>query len=138
MGKYDRFDKYQETKQQPASAIHPIWRGIGCMMLILIPVVAYAAADTLFVDVYGSGLTVIGFNVIPGSGDLYTVFFSLSLGNESIRITPFHIVFTILFSVVGFLIFSLAYAVIYRLTGPPKYGPTDAPPPRRSGKGRRR
>ena len=136
MGKYDRFERYQDMQQPAASRIHPIWRGIGCMMLILIPIIAFAAADTFFEN--ASDLSLFGSAVFPSSGIMYRVFFSFEIfGGTSLRFTPFHLVFTILFSVIGFMVFSFAYAVVYRVSGPPRYGPTDAPPPRRT-KSRRR
>ena len=139
MSKYERYDKFQAMRQQPASQVHPIWRGIGCVMLILIPIVAYAAADTLFDRASISGLSLFGFIILPGSGILYRVFFSFPFwGDAILRISLFHLVFVVVFSVIGFLVFSLFYAIIYRFTGPPKYGPTDAPPPRRTRKRRRR
>ncbi|MFC1996370.1 hypothetical protein ACFLXI_02020 [Chloroflexota bacterium] len=132
MGKYDRFDQYQEMKQSSSSQIHPIWAGIGCVLLILIPVMAFAAADTFFDTASGSGLSLYGSTILPGSGILYHVYFSFPLwGDTVLRFSLFHLVFVIFFSVVGFLVFSLVYAIVYRFTGPPKYGPTDAPPPRK-------
>ena len=136
MGKYDRFEKFSEMQQSADTGIHPIWRGIGCLMLILIPIVAFAAADTFFDN--ASDLSLFGSTVFPNTGIMYRVFFSFDIwGDTTFRITLFHLVFTILFSVVGFLIFSFVYAIIYRVSGPPRYGPTDAPPPRRT-KSRRR
>ena len=137
MGKFDRYEKFQEMQQQPASQVHPIWRGIGCVMLILIPIVAYAAADTFFDN--ASNISVLGSTVFPRSGILYRVYFSFPLWeNTLLRISPFHLVFMIVFSVLGYLVLSLVYAIVYRFTGPPKYGPTDSPPIRRSRKNRRR
>jgi len=136
MGKFDRFEKFSEMQQQPSSGVHPIWRGIGCVMIILIPIVGYAAADTFFDN--ASDLSLFGSTIFPNSGILYRIFFSFQLwGDTTLRFSLFHLVFTILFSVLGFMIFSMAYAIIYRLTGPPRYGPTDAPPPRRSKRRRR-
>ena len=137
MGKFDRYDKFQEMQQQPASQVHPIWRGIGCVMLILIPILAYAAADTFFDN--ASNISVLGSTVFPRSGILYRVYFSFPLWeNTLLRISPFHLVFMIVFSVLGYLVLSMVYAIVYRVTGPPKYGPTDSPPLRRPRKSRRR
>jgi len=136
MGKYDRFDKFAEMQQPVAKGIHPIWRGIGCLMLLIIPMIAFAAADTFFDQ--ASDLRIFGSTVFPNTGIMYRVFFSFEIfGDTTVRFTFFHLVFTILFCVVGYLIFSFIYAVVYRVSGPPQYGPTDSPPLRRS-KPRRR
>jgi hypothetical protein len=38
---------------------------------------------------------------------------------------------TVLLSMFGFLLFVIAYSIMWRMTGPPKYSPLDAPPVRR-------
>ena len=134
MTKYERFDKFSEMQQPPGSQIHPIWRGIGCVMFVLIPIVAYAAADTFFDN--ASGLVLFGSTVFPSSGILFRIIFSFPLWGSTFRFSLFHLVFMILFSVMGFLIFSLVYAVVYRVTGPSMYGPLDAPPSRKTKKRR--
>jgi hypothetical protein len=123
--KYDRYDKPKiKTKDQK---MHPIWRGIGCLMLILIPVMGYAAADVFLQAAPGWGL-------FPRSSDLYQ---NIDLQYIILPFSIGQVVFTIFFAVVGFLLFSLVYAFVFRVAGPPRYGPTDAPPPKR-GKKRRR
>lgn len=125
MSKYDRYDKPRiSTKKQK---MHPIWRGIGCLMLIIIPVMAYAAADIFLQAAPGLGL-------FPRSGDIYR---NIDLGFVVLPFSVGEVVFTIFFAVLGFVIFSLVYAVIFRVAGPPTYGPTDAPPPKRIKKRRR-
>jgi len=44
---------------------------------------------------------------------------------------------TILLLVIGFGVLIIAYSAMYRVVGPPKYGPLDAPPPKRSRKNRK-
>jgi hypothetical protein len=36
--------------------------------------------------------------------------------------------FTIIFSIIGFGVLALLYAMLYRFAGPPRYGPFDVPP----------
>ena len=119
MSKYDRYDR-ANIKNQRQWDIHPIWRGIGCLMLIIIPVVAWAAASE-FMRIAPS------LSWFPQSRSMYQ---NINLQFIIIPTTIGQIVFTILFMMVGFMIFSIAYAVVYRIAGPPRYGPTDAPPPR--------
>jgi hypothetical protein len=46
-----KYSRYQPERTQLTSEekrrIHPIWRGVGCAMLILFPLIAYAAMDIL-------------------------------------------------------------------------------------------
>jgi hypothetical protein len=130
MGKYERFDNFAQKQQTEDKGIHPIWRGIGCIMLILIPIIAFAAADTFYDN--ASDLNLFGSAIFPRTGILYRVFFSYELFDEiTFRLTFFHLIFSVMFSVIGFLIISFIYTIVYRFSGPPQYGPTDAPPIRR-------
>ncbi|MDI6814327.1 MAG: hypothetical protein QMD10_12455, partial [Desulfitobacteriaceae bacterium] len=43
MSKYARFDRRPPAKERPWT-VHPIWRGIGCLMFLIIPVMSYAGA----------------------------------------------------------------------------------------------
>ena len=136
MGKFDRFETRQAEKTRQAPQVHPIWRGIGCLMLIIIPIMAYAAADVFYAD--APGFSVFGMPVLPRSGDIYDIIFYFPITDGiAFRLSLFHIIFALLFSVIAFLIFSFIYSLVYRLAGPPKYGPTDAPPPKRRKKRRR-
>jgi hypothetical protein len=45
-----------------------------------------------------------------------------------------HLVFTIVISVVILGLMSVLFGFMYTLFGPPRYGPTDAPPPRTKAK----
>jgi hypothetical protein len=142
MGRYDRYEK-EQSKQ----GIHPVWRGIGCLMLILIPVMAYAAADQF--STIAPNLTIGGIPVFPYTSSMYGMFYPFQQWEFfrqagilplllNFGFIPIIALFTILFTVIGFMIFSMIYAIVYRVTGPPKYGPTDAPPLRKSRKKRRR
>jgi hypothetical protein len=126
MGKFDRYEKTRLPTERPWK-IHPIWRGIGCLMLILIPIVSYAAAD-IFLD-YAPG-----WGLFPRASEIYS---KIDLNYIVLPISLGQVIFTILFMVMGFVIFTTVYAFVYRVAGPPKYGPTDAPPPRRVKKRRR-
>jgi hypothetical protein len=136
MGKFDRFEHIQEKKTSGPTT-HPVWRGIGCIMLVLIPLMAFAAADMFYDD--APSIRIFGSPIFQRSGAVYQILVHEELWDGAVlRISGFHIIFMILFSLIGFLILSFVYAVVYRASGLSKPGPTDAPPPRRSGRRRRR
>lgn len=118
MSRYDRFEKAQMTERP--WKIHPIWRGIGCMMLIIIPVVAWAGA-------YEFMRIAPQLSWFPQSREMYQ---NIDLQYFVLPVSLGQIVFTVLFMMLGFMIMTIAYSFVYRVAGPPKYGPTDAPPPR--------
>jgi len=114
MGNYERYTPPKDQGQK----VHPVWRGIGCLMMILIPVMAYAAADLLMQAAPGLGW-------FPRTSGIYG---DLNLKYVTLPVSMGTIIFTLFFAVLGFLLLSFAYAMIYRFTGPPRYGPTDSPP----------
>lgn len=119
-------------KERPT---HPIWRGFGCLLLLLLVVISYAASDLL-----------INYGVkhrwaIPPSllGRMRPPAFlwkSVALRpllnfiygqtNLAAKLALAVLLFFLLFGLV-----SLIYAILYRIMGAPKYGPTDAPPMKR-------
>lgn len=119
MGRYRSYTR-QEVKERPWE-VHPIWRGLGCILIILIPIMAYAAAVVVvhenlvnkWVDLPPE---LTGFIVIPYLG--VRVFFA-------------EIAATLLFMFIGYGILVLIYSIMYRIVGPPRYGPLDSPPIRR-------
>ena len=46
MPKYDRYHPEMEKKKEK-NVIHPVWRGIGCVLIVIIPVLSGFAANFL-------------------------------------------------------------------------------------------
>ncbi len=133
MGKYSsqvRKPSFREKDRSP----HAVWRGIGCLMMLLIPILSIA----LGYETVKYGLEhewpipyqLLGTPILP---DLFYKFYILRLiflpitGIENLyAYSAFAIGYTI---VIGGII-SVIYAVVYRLVGPPRYGPFDEPPPK--------
>ncbi len=121
MGKYDRFQEVQVMKKKPAG-VHPIWRGIGCLLMLIIPVISYAGAMVLLQANRQKGwIRVPAELAVP-----------LDLRLFVLPITIIELLVTILFLLALVLIVMIVYSLTYRVAGPPRYGPTDAPPPRKS------
>ena len=128
MGRYDRYTK--KPGEEPDSTIHPVWRGIGCFFVIIIPIMAYAGSS-LLVDANLEG----GWVRIPAELARTVTIPFLAV------VVPFlyaKLAVAVLLTVLGFGILSIIYSIMYSAVGPPKYGPTDAPPPKRTKKKRRR
>lgn len=127
MGKYDKYNPQSRMAERPWK-IHPVWRGIGCLMMILIPIIAFAAAILVVEANIEQGWVPIPYDMaktvaIPFIGEI----------NNFLAI----LVVAILLSLIGFGILTIFYSIIYSSFGPPRYGPLDAPPVRRSHKARR-
>jgi hypothetical protein len=132
MGKYRSSSRIRTAPKTDGP--HAIWRGIGCFMMLIIPVISIAAGS-LTVS-YGIDhkwplpYELMGTPQLPGlfykSNGLMTILGPL------LSIKNLYAIATISIMVMIFLsgIISLIYAVVYRMTGPSRYGPTDAPPPK--------
>lgn len=116
MTKYD--PTYQpKSRRTIIPPIHPVWRGIGCLFLILLPIVAFAGAK-LLVQANARQLWVqmpselVGSFTVPVIG---RVFFA-------------DLAVMIILIVIGFAIITVGYSLVYRIIGIPRYGPLDSPP----------
>jgi hypothetical protein len=124
----------RRTVSKNETPLHPVWRGIGCILIFFIPILSYflaAASVQLAVDqMWPMPYQLMGYPVIPvllwkDAGIVPILYFIQSQNNlfAILAITFVYIVFFV--SLVSF-----AYAFLYRFVGPSRYGPTDAPPPK--------
>jgi len=132
MGKYDKYKP--RRKISSPREIHPVWRGIGCIIILLIPPMAYVTA-TILVNYglknnwpipYQLTGTPIFPNFIwadPILAKIFTPMLSWTNLYGNLLITLVLIIFF-----TGLI--SLGYAVLYQLIGPPRYTSVDTPPPR--------
>ncbi len=124
-----RFTRHKQVKEVP-----PIWRGIGCLMIIFVPVLSFVLATGLMkmaVDQkWPLPYQLLGYPVL--SKDLLAIGSLSFLWNFITSIPNLWgvLLFTALFIVIIGAIVSLAYALVYQFVGPPRYGPLDAPPPK--------
>lgn len=118
MGKYRSYQGVKRT-QRPWK-VHPIWRGIGCILLLLIPIISYAGAFVLVRANYANRWVAIpeemrGYSVVPYLGRLYYADLAIAL----------------VLTFIVFAIITAIYTMVYSMVGPARYGPTDSPPLRR-------
>ena len=132
MSKYST--NYRKATPPRNRGVHPLMRGIGCIMMIIVPILAYGSA-VLLVN-YGASH---GWPIPPdwlGTPTFHPLLWRLQglavaltyLQSQSNLIA--NLVFAIAITVLVGGIMSMIYGYIYTLFGPPRYGPTDAPPER--------
>lgn len=116
MTKYD--PTYQpKSRRTLIPPVHPVWRGIGCILLILLPIISFAAAR-LLVQANNEQ------RWIQVPGELTGSFIAPVLG----RVFFADLALTVVLIVIGFAIITVAYSILYRFIGIPRYGPLDSPP----------
>jgi hypothetical protein len=126
--------RLRREPSKPRNQLHPVWRGVGCLFIVLTPLLSYVSA----VRILAYGLTndwpfpkwMIGAPRLPNfllrTPSLYPIFAPLrSLTN----LYALLILTAIMIAAFAGLL-SLGYAILYRLFGPPRYSDVDAPPSR--------
>ncbi|MFM8322040.1 MAG: hypothetical protein ACKOC5_14100 [Chloroflexota bacterium] len=125
MGKYST--RQTPPPQRPYD-VHPVWRGIGCILLLVAPPVAYAIAHLLV----EANMTE---NWYPLPANLMNTVPVPQLGLTLTHVYANLLAATILL-VLGSGLLMLIYTVIYSIVGPKRYSPMDSPevrqPKRRS------
>ena len=116
MGRFQISYTNQEAEDKKPPEIHPIWRGIGFVLIILIPVLSYFTGVWLIdANKLHPFVTIPPDLLAPkGDPDLYL-----------------KILLTVVIACLIYALFTLITFVAYGLFGPSRYGPTDAPPIRR-------
>jgi hypothetical protein len=110
MSKYDNY--WEQKKPKKDKGPHPIWMGIGFLLLIIIPGISWAASLILIDYDLKTGMYPITPNMIAPGADplLYVKIFS-----------------TVAISLLLFVLLYVIYFLIYRFVGPKRYSPLDAP-----------
>jgi hypothetical protein len=132
MGKYR---SSATRRQKPVdTGPHVIWRGLGCLMMIIIPVISYAAA-TLTVDYGLSHNWTIPYQLL-GTPRLPSVFYDVDIlwmvfgPLTKIQNLYAYLGIGILYMITLSGMISVIYAFVYRILGPSRWGPMDMPPPK--------
>ncbi len=128
MGKYNKFERRVQVKERPYR-IHPIWRGIGCILMLVIPIVSYAGAYLVL------QLNDTQYHWYPVPYELAQII-SIPYVNITLPITYIQIIMTVLVALLGYGVLVILYMIIYSITGPGP-SPVDAPPVRSRPKRRR-
>ena len=102
-----------DSKKTPERKVHPIWRGIGCVFMIINPIMAYFGM-TLLMDLNNQN----GWFRIPND---------LLVAYKDPLILVKGLVFLVLLFFL-FFIYALFTFVLQRLTAPSRFGLYDVPP----------
>ncbi|OGO66210.1 MAG: hypothetical protein A2029_13175 [Chloroflexi bacterium RBG_19FT_COMBO_47_9] len=126
--------QYRKRRDQRPWKINPVWRGIGCALMILIPIMAWYAT-TLFLQsnqkpVLPWELTKVVAIPFTKVAEIDRVILQINRYFDATGFVFGQIFFTIIFSFIGFGIMAFLYAILYKVAGPSRYGPFDVPPNR--------
>ena len=125
-----KYNKFERKTPQARYTIHPVWTGIGFLMIIIVPIMSWAGAMELVKFAQGQGWSFMRnfptylslpdlLKIVPGIG------YITGMAN-----LPATAIFFLLILIILSGILSFAYAALYRIVGPPRYSSQDAPAPR--------
>ena len=133
MGRNTDYSQGQSSRSKP-KAPHDVWRGIGCLMILIIPAISIAAGyETIKFAI--NNKWPIPYQIL-GAARLPDIFYSTpglrTIFNPISNIPNLYanVLASILFMILIGGLISVIYAAVYRMVGPDRYGPTDAPPPK--------
>lgn len=130
------FSKYQR-KEVEKPGPNPVWRGIGCILMVVVPVAAYLLTMYIVPWLLSTGLVPEELlQSIKFPAWMYTtptlgsiVIYLSNIENPWVKLIVFFILFILLTS-----IFSLLYSAVAQVVGPPRYLEVDAPPSKHKAK----
>ncbi len=132
----NKYAKYEYKQIKPRRwKVHPIWRGIGVVLIILVPILSYSGAYLLVRENFQSKWFAVPVDLMKSVNfaPVLTLMPQLSGVVASIgRVYYIDLALTVLFMVVGFGVLTILYGILYSTMGPSRYGPVDAPPIRKS------
>lgn len=132
MGKYRSsvVKRTRTTMERP----HAIWRGIGCLMMIIVPIISAAAGyETIQLGIRNGWAIPPQLLGAPRLPEIFYLSSGLRMVFGPLTNIPHlygYAVATIVYMMGIGGIVSVIYAIVYRLVGPPRYGPLDEPPPK--------
>lgn len=112
MSKDTRYN-YREQKNPSKKPIHPIWRGIGCALMIIIPVISYVAADY-----FVTNAALFKWLIIPED---------MIINYTADPLILIRLLYMAIFVFIFYLILTAITFVANHFLGPSRYGPYDVP-----------
>ena len=108
-----RYTSEGVEKKSKGDGSHPVWRGIGFLLIILLPVMGYLGSMVILEE----NETQRWFR-IPSA-----LFVS---GPDQLLLVK--AILTVIIAAILYFIIMMLTFIIFRIVSPPKLGPTDAPP----------
>jgi hypothetical protein len=111
MSNMDRYSNKPKIRNDQKQA-HPIWRGVGFGLMVILPIISYATA-----------LILIGMN---NSEHWIMIPRDLLVRNRD-PLLLIKVVLTLILMAGFAIILTLIFQILYGIFGPSRYGPTDVP-----------
>jgi hypothetical protein len=131
-----KYDKYRR-KAAPRRKMNPMWRGVGCLLMIVVPAISYVIGRAFLEAAKNRNLIppgLLGHIQFPdwvwGVPFLETTARFIGSLNDPLAMLIFFFVTLLILS--GLV--SMIYSMIYQVIGPPRYTELDAVPSKHKAK----
>ncbi len=114
-----KHENYIVNAPKQERKIHPIWRGVGFIFMVLIPIISYAAAILLLDANKTSHWLPLPYDLLAKPGELL-----YPLGS----MIYIQLIVAVAIMLVLFALFSFVTFMINSMFGQSRYGPYDMPP----------
>jgi hypothetical protein len=113
---------FREPEPKHKEAVHPIWRGIGCLLILVFPLISFAASIIL----YQEGIPQ---QLFPLTRDLANMV-TIPLLDETVPLF-YILIITAVLTFLSYFALTVVYSMVFRMGSGSRYGPLDAPPIKR-------
>ena len=127
MTKFDKH-KFKRSLRDRPWRVHPIWRGIGCILFLIFPVIAYSASHILIQMNEKSNWVNIPYELSK------TIRIPIPIFELAVPYLYSKIVLTIVILLLASGLLMIIYTLLYEIFGPSRFGPLDAKPIRKKSK----
>ena len=132
MGKYSSNARRQARPQR--NNIPPLVRGIGCITMVLIPLLSYGVADYMIekgpARSWPIPLNLLGAPNIPEFMFRSPALSGIAAFLQNQNNLSANLILALAITIIIGGLMSIVYGYVFAMFGPSKYGPTDVPPPR--------
>ncbi len=129
MTAYNKF----ETGKSEKKVMNPIWRGIGCILIVLVPLITLGLTVIATPLVSSTGYVpreLMGHVIFPDWVSKVPILSAIAVFIANINNLWLNLIIFIVILVILTGISSLIYVSVLQVIGPPRYGEKDAPPSR--------
>ncbi len=124
--------KYRQDQHDRRWKVNPVWRGIGCVLILLVPIMSWFTAQVFIQSSLSSTMPRTMLEPIKirpmHVAEIDSVIRQANLFFKDNNLVTGQLFLTVILMFIGFGILSVVYAMMYRVVGPPRYGPFDIPP----------
>jgi hypothetical protein len=125
-----KYAKYQRPLK-PKKLMNPLWRGIGCILIVVVPLLAFGLTVLFVQPIIATGLVpnqLLGYVHFPEWVFRYPMLSDTSTFISSLKDLWLNLIIFFVMVLILTSVSSLLYTVVYSIVGPSPYTDVDAPP----------